>query len=52
MIECVFVGVLERDAKVKSSAKCRSYVKMNLRVAKADRAQWVSVLSCDPEAIP
>jgi single-stranded DNA-binding protein len=52
MIECAFVGVLGRDAEVKSSAKGRQYLKLNLRVAEGDDAQWVSTLSFDPEAIP
>jgi hypothetical protein len=52
MIECAFVGVLGRDGEVKTSGKGKSYLKLNLRVAEADDAQWVSVLSFDPEAIP
>jgi single-stranded DNA-binding protein len=52
MIECASVGVLGKDAEVRASAKGRRYVKMNLRVAENDDAQWVSVLSFDPDAIP
>jgi single-stranded DNA-binding protein len=52
MIECAFVGMLGRDAEVRSSAKGRQYLKLNLRVAENDDAQWVSTLSFDPEAIP
>jgi integrase/single-stranded DNA-binding protein len=52
MIECAFTGTLGRDAEVKTSGKGRQYVKLNLRVAEADDAQWVSVISFDPDAVP
>jgi len=52
MIECAFIGVLGRDAEVKTSGKGRQYLKMDLRVAENDDAQWVTTLSFDPNAIP
>jgi single-stranded DNA-binding protein len=51
MIECAFVGVLGRDAEVRTSAKGRQHLKMNVRCAEGDDAQWVSTLSFDEQAI-
>jgi hypothetical protein len=48
-IECVFIGVLGRDAEVKNSLRGKPHLKLNLRVAEGDDAQWVSVLSFDAE---
>jgi single-stranded DNA-binding protein len=52
MIEFAFTGVLGRDAEIRASAKGRQYFKLNLRVAEAYDAQWVSVISFDPNAVP
>jgi hypothetical protein len=51
-IECAFTGVLGRDGELKTSGKGKSYLKLNLRVAEADDAQWVSAISFDPDAVP
>jgi single-stranded DNA-binding protein len=50
-IEAAFIGVLGRDGEVKNSSRGKSYLKLNLRVAEGDDAQWVSTLSFDPDAI-
>jgi single-stranded DNA-binding protein len=52
MIEAAFVGVLGRDAEVKTSAKGTRYLKLNARVGDGDGAEWVSVLAFDEAAVP
>jgi single-stranded DNA-binding protein len=50
-IECAFVGVLGREAEVKTSGRGKLYLKLNLRVAEGDDVQWVSVLSFDDQVV-
>jgi single-strand DNA-binding protein len=50
-LECAFFGVLGRDADAKTSKAGKSYLRLNVRVGDGDQAQWVSVMSFDPNAI-
>jgi single-stranded DNA-binding protein len=50
-IECAFIGVLGRDAEVKNFSRGKPYLKLNLRVAEGDDAEWISTVSFDPEAL-
>jgi single-stranded DNA-binding protein len=50
-IEAAFFGVLGRDAEIKTSKAGRQYLRINVRVADNDAAQWVSVMVFEPEAI-
>jgi single-stranded DNA-binding protein len=49
--ECAFIGVLGRDAEVKTSAKGKSFSRLNVRTGEVEDAQWVAVTSFDQEAI-
>src|SRR5215469_10673159 len=51
VIEAAFIGVLGRDGEIKTSSKGTRYVRLNLRVAEGDDAQWVATTSFDPDAI-
>ena len=50
-IEAAFFGSLGRDAEQRASKPGRPYLLLNVRVGEGDGAQWVSVLTFDPQAI-
>jgi single-stranded DNA-binding protein len=50
-IEAAFFGALGADAERKVSKAGKPYLRLRLRVGDGDGAQWVSVMSFDPEAL-
>jgi single-strand DNA-binding protein len=50
-IDCAFTGTLGRDGELKTSGKGKPYLKLNVRTGEVEDAQWVSVLSFDPDAL-
>jgi single-stranded DNA-binding protein len=50
-IEAAFLGTLGRDGEVKSSARGKSYLKLNVRVGEGDGATWVSVVAFDETSL-
>jgi len=50
-IETAFFGALADDAQAKTSKNGKPYLRLRVRCGDGDAAQWVSVMSFDPEAI-
>ena len=50
-IQAAFFGVLARDAEAKTSKNNKPYLRFSVRCSDGEAAQFVSVLSFDPDAI-
>jgi single-stranded DNA-binding protein len=50
-IEVALFGVLGRDAESKVSKSGKPYLRLNIRSGDGDAAQWINVMTFDPEAI-
>jgi single-stranded DNA-binding protein len=48
-IDCAFYGTIHR-CEAKTSANGKQYLRLSVRCGEGDAAQWVSVMSFDPEA--